>query len=261
MLAREHLASMGVSMSQAHDFIMGNLNSPSTIYQVARQFGVDSQMLADILAIEMPGLSAETVENFFSAQGFNGAALHATATSTKPSLLGSTFQPLAALVGLNTSSGLLSTETLRTQVTAVTGLNAYKYAFSPANFKGSEDGVFSAQDLGLSGVGEFAATWQNVESLYYGTIIRMLQSIDEAEGNTLMDFYDTHQAALQRQDPVVAAQMRSMFIDMMASPANGPVISDSELAPELVDVTQTLVSFMGKTTTSPLSNYIDIMVG
>ena len=68
MTTRTKLANLGVSLIQAHDFVMANLNSPATIYQAARQHDINSQMLADIVSIDFPGLSASDVEAFFEGQ-------------------------------------------------------------------------------------------------------------------------------------------------------------------------------------------------
>lgn len=69
--AAEHLAQYGVTVDQARAFILANIQTPSVIFDKAVQFGVTSQMLADVYG----GVSAEAVQSFFDARGFNSREL------------------------------------------------------------------------------------------------------------------------------------------------------------------------------------------
>lgn len=68
--AVDYLAAKGVTVAQAYSFIMSNISSPGTIYNVAKQFGVTNQMLGEIV-----GASADAVKSFWSARGFDAAQL------------------------------------------------------------------------------------------------------------------------------------------------------------------------------------------
>ncbi|MBJ7551518.1 hypothetical protein [Marinomonas ostreistagni] len=66
MPAEQHLAKFGVTVDQAHQFIQGNLDSPETIYQVAAQYEVTFDMLAEIYSDDIDG---DIVRSFFSDLG------------------------------------------------------------------------------------------------------------------------------------------------------------------------------------------------
>lgn len=74
MSAQTHLASLGVTMAQAKEFILANVSTPVNIYNVAKQFGVTNDMLAEIYG----GVTAADVKAFFVAHGFNAALLDGT---------------------------------------------------------------------------------------------------------------------------------------------------------------------------------------
>ena len=75
MTTQQYLASKGVSMDQAETFIMDNLDHPDTIYNVCRDFGVNNDMIADIVQTDFPGVNGTIVSNFFDSNGFDGSAL------------------------------------------------------------------------------------------------------------------------------------------------------------------------------------------
>lgn len=66
----EYLASMGVSMEEALGFIMSNISTPSTIYDVAQDYNVTNDMLAEIV-----GVTTAQVEGFWDSVGLDGSAL------------------------------------------------------------------------------------------------------------------------------------------------------------------------------------------
>jgi len=73
MSAQQHLAQYGVSVQVAKDFIMSNLDSLGTIYNTCQQFGVNNDMIAEILDIN--GVDGQFVSSFFTSNGLNGDAL------------------------------------------------------------------------------------------------------------------------------------------------------------------------------------------
>lgn len=77
MTAETHLKQYGVSVAQAKKFILDNINKPSNIYSVAKQFGVTNDMLAEIVG----GVSALDVKNWFSSKGFDASLLEGTVVS------------------------------------------------------------------------------------------------------------------------------------------------------------------------------------
>ncbi|MCX6052631.1 MAG: hypothetical protein NTZ60_08985 [Campylobacterales bacterium] len=73
--AQTHLATYGVSMEAARDFIMGNLNNLSLVHSTCKNFGVNNDMIAEIVQSDFPGLNATNVSNFFDNNGFSGSEL------------------------------------------------------------------------------------------------------------------------------------------------------------------------------------------
>lgn len=254
MTTRSYLLSLGVTMNQAHDFIKANLGSPATIYKVAQQYGIDSQMLADIMSIDFPGLSASGVESFFQGLGFNGAALHSKIVdnTSNVALLSSDLAGVSNLFGFNTHTGALSNEALRASVVKATGMDAYLYAFSPFNFDGAEDGVFTGNEMGVSSFSSMAATWQNIESVFYGTVIHLLESIDQSEIQGLDDFATQNESALIHNDAAAMAQLQQLIISMFETPAVTPLFSEAELAQDLSAATATVVQLMGQNSVSSI---------
>lgn len=85
MTASQHLAGFGVSMEVAREFVMSNLGNVGTVYNTCKQYGVDNDMLVEILQSDFPGLTAGIVSNFFTERGFDGNALNAApANSVTP---------------------------------------------------------------------------------------------------------------------------------------------------------------------------------
>lgn len=66
MPAEQHLAKFGVTVDQARQFIQSNLDSPETIYQVAAQYEVTFDMLAEIYSDDIDG---NIVKSFFNNLG------------------------------------------------------------------------------------------------------------------------------------------------------------------------------------------------
>lgn len=70
--ALSHLSTYGVTVQQAHDFIVANLSSPSSIYNTCEQYQVSNQMIVEIFDNTY---SIDTVRDYFSANGLNPASL------------------------------------------------------------------------------------------------------------------------------------------------------------------------------------------
>lgn len=67
----EHLAKYNVTLSGARTFVLSHLNNPQHILNVAKQFQISNQMLADIVG----NVSAQTVIHFFNQQGLDSKVL------------------------------------------------------------------------------------------------------------------------------------------------------------------------------------------
>lgn len=73
--AQSHLEGYGVTMQVARDFLMDNIDDVHTIYSVCQQFGVNNDMIAEILQSDFPGVNGTIVSSFFDNNGFSGASL------------------------------------------------------------------------------------------------------------------------------------------------------------------------------------------
>lgn len=72
MTAQEHLSQYeGVTLQLAFDFITGHLNDLQTIYSTCKQFGVTTDMIAEILEFGGIDVSGEIVANYFADNGID----------------------------------------------------------------------------------------------------------------------------------------------------------------------------------------------
>ena len=249
MNTSDYLAQLGVSLDQARSFVMANLDKPANIYNAAKQFKIDSQMLADIVAPSVPGISAAQVEAFFNAKGLDGARLNASEMHTTTSnLLDNGMQALSHLFNFNQHTGILSTQSLRDAIVAKVGMTAYTKAFSPANLPGGADGVLSTTDLGFTHLGDIQATWQNVESLYFGTVTNMLTAISQSEVDELTAFVRANVASLNQEDPQVISQLEQLVVNAYASPVTAneaPFFNNAQIAETLTSTVVQIIKLMG----------------
>lgn len=219
MNTSQHLSNLGVTMEQCRSFISANLDKPANIFNVAKQYNIDSQMLADIVQDQFPGVNAAQVEAFFSQHGLNGKDLNAA--NLNPTPIVQSWQgdsPINTLFALNHNVGVLSNEAMRAAVVNKVGLEQYMNTFSIQYIPGSADGVLSTADLGFSQIGDMAATWQNIESLYYGTMIKMLRNVTYGEAAELNTFFIKNQSALMTEDPEVLRQFQTLMLDIFIDP-------------------------------------------
>lgn len=203
MSASTHLAQFNLTLQQAHDFVNANLGDLQLIFGIARQYGITTDMLGEIVG----GYSGDQVSAYLTAHGLPGAELNPTPLFT---------DQLAALGGIISqdpyTGGILSVAALRERVVATTGAAAYDRAFNPDRYEGAADGVFTAAELGAaSSLGTLAATSETMQSLFYGTVVRALTAIDFDESLQLSQFATQHLFDLQRGDGAVAVRDAAGF--------------------------------------------------
>lgn len=245
MSAATHLASYGVTIEQAHEFVMSHLGSPATIFNVARQFGVTNTMLGEIAG----GYSAADVQAFFSAHGLDSSVLDGDGTpdgSSSAELLPDDLAALASLVALNTDTGTLSNAALRAQVVAETGEAAYLAAFDPLGYEGTADGTLSAADLGVSHLGDLPATVETVESLFYGTLINALRAIDIQEAQQMNSFVSANATALEQGDEGVLDSFIDLMVGVFSTPATPTLFDNATIATTVVTASTAFVQLVGQ---------------
>jgi len=216
MSTSSYLANFGVSVDQARAFLLGNLHDPQAIFNTARQFGVTNEMLGEIT-----GYSPIQVRAFFGGFGMAAGEL-----DPEP-LFPSDLLQFGSVFALNTATGALSTASLRQQVMAQTGEATYNLAFDPNQYAGGLDGIFSAADLGVSSLGNLPATSETLESLFYGTIVRVARAVDTTELQQLVQFVIDRGAALDSEDPAAINEFLALMQGIVADEA-GPLAGFGE---------------------------------
>lgn len=253
MTAAELLATHNLTVQQASDWIQANVGNPTLVYNTAMQFGVNSSMLAEIVSSWVPGATAGAVEGFFSNNGLNGAALatvppggNAGGDTGTAEVLPADMAALASLVTLNTNGGALATSALRAAVLSELDVDAYYYElFDPAGYEGSGDGTFTAEELGIPGLGNLAATTENMESLYYGTLIKAFKAIDMNEILQIQNFAVANQAGLQSGSQAVMDQYMALMVSVFEDQAAMPLFTDQQLADTIVTSTAVAATLVG----------------
>lgn len=225
MSTSSYLANFGVTIEQAREYVFANLDNPQAIFATARQFGVTNEMLGEIAG----GYSAQQVQGYLAGFGIDASALE-----TEP-LFPSEMLQFSTVMGLNTETGALSTASLREQVKAHTGAAAYAAAFDPNQYAGGLDGVFSAADLGVLNLGDLPATAETLESLFYGTIIRLTGTVDMEELQQVASFVQDNAAGLENEDPAVESALVTLMLGIVqdqavVSPFTPALISEVAVA-------------------------------
>ena len=95
MTTSEYLASLGITVQQAHDFIFAHLDDAVLIYNTADQYDVTNAMLSEIVG----GVTTQQVRDFFDSRGLNSAALEPPSVPDPP-VYDTVPDGTAALVGV-----------------------------------------------------------------------------------------------------------------------------------------------------------------
>jgi hypothetical protein len=75
MTTQEYLAKYSVTMEQAKAFVVSNLDNLDVIYSTAKEFGVDNDMLSEIVSDDFPSITGDTVYNYLNSHGLDAMAL------------------------------------------------------------------------------------------------------------------------------------------------------------------------------------------
>lgn len=225
------LAQHGISTAQAAQWIQAHLNDPALIQQATLSLGLDTTMLSEVAALLQPGITPAQIQQFFQSpppqpepqpepepEPWEGEVVF-------PS-------ELLAIVSLNHNTGVLSNANLRS-IALQQGVSAERYdqLFSPQDIDWNGDGTFSTSELGLSQLGNLPATSDTVASLLYGTMINVYHALDMQELMSIGNFVSTHgtDIAYNPNSPYVA-QLESMMLNALSTPAAPPIMSDAEIA-------------------------------
>lgn len=243
MTTESHLASLGVTMQEARDFIFANVKNPGLIFSIAYANDVTTAMLSEIT-----GYSTSDISAYFASYGVDATDLDSVDgdidlpddpldSTDDPN--GSASATLVNYMAFNDSTGILSTAVLRNSVIAATGTDEYFSAFNPDRFTGAGDGVFTPDELGTARLGNVAATTDNIESLFFGTWIHALKTIDTSEAlqyGEIIGMVD-NDPSFNPSSPDFLALMDDVFSD----PAQTPLLNDSDIAGTMTALGTTLV--------------------
>ncbi len=180
--AEEHLAKLGITVQQANDFIIENVENPGLLYSTARQNGVTNEMLSEITSF-----STDTIRNYFESSDSELVVKRLDYTGI---LFNTDIGALKNLVDFNNNTGILSTDSLREEVKSLIDFSTfYDFPFTARYDFQPNDGIYDADELGVSHLGgDITATDENIESLFYGTLINMFSVLDETELSQINTF-------------------------------------------------------------------------
>ena len=258
MNAEQLLAQYQISLDEALNWILSNLEDPALIYNTALSYGIDSDMLAEIVSPVYPDLSAQQVEDFFSGYGLNGAALNPSSVNSGGVNSGGvnsgsleelnplTIQLIQMIVQPNDNTGILSTDYLKQQIVSQTGQAAYDEFFAPELYDSDGDGYLSEVGSGGDLITEFNLSTESVaylitqlnlstesfESIYFGTIINVFKAIDKDE-SIMLDQLDPNAS----EDSYLQA-----LITVFEDEATPPLIPDSLLSQAIILSTATAIN-------------------
>lgn len=236
-LAQTHLATYGVTVQQAKDFILSNTSQPAVIFSTAKQFGVTTPMLSEI-----SGFSTDVIRGFFASFGMNTDELNGVIPPIIPSghkLLPDNLASLSHLIVFNANSGVLSTDALRANILPDAYEPDYAAVFNPSNYQGASDGVFTAEELGVAHLSNLPATRETMESLIYGTLINAFRAIDESEIFQIVSYLGSHP---DPTDDTVTSEFTTLMNDVFGDPSSDPVYrDDAQLAQGVYQVTDGLI--------------------
>lgn len=149
-------------------------------------------------------------------------------------LLPSYLDGFALVLDFNDRTGELSTESMRAKVmTHLTNPADYWDLFDPLKFKGSFDGIYTKAELGVTHLGDLAATRENIESIFYGTYFDIVQAIDYEEIEAIRTFYTAHTSTIVARSPATMDMYVDLFVEAESDAASPQVFADSHWAAQL----------------------------
>ncbi|MFZ1711721.1 MAG: hypothetical protein WAT53_01485, partial [Nitrosomonas sp.] len=169
----------GISISEARDFIFANVDQPGIIFNKAAEFGITTEMLSEIT-----GYSSAVISGYLASFGLDTKLLDEVKI-----LINSDPGDLSYLIDFNDHTGVLSTASLRDQVKALLkNPGDYDSFFEPVFFYQNKDNVYTPDELGVSHLGNVPANSESLESIFFGTLINITNSLDAIELKRIIDF-------------------------------------------------------------------------
>lgn len=223
-----HLAHYEISLDDAIAFVHANQDNPGLLFNISRDYGLTYEMLGELFGNQ----TAEQIEQYFRSSGLLDDDTPEEPGEDSYELVPEQWAQVATVVSLNNNAGDLSNASIRAKVIAQTSEAAYFQAFDPMQYEDSgsaSDGILSAEELGLSHLTNLPATVETVESLLYGTTIKIQQSLDLSEAMSMSAFMQTNASALQAGDPAVFNNYLDLMADIWSTPAQTPLVPEATI--------------------------------
>ncbi len=181
--AETYLNSFGVSVEQAQEFIDLNIEQPEIIYSTALEYGVTTAMLSEI-----KGIPKDVINEYFSSVDKEGQLIDGMSI-----LVNSDLGTLEPLVNLNSNAGNLSNASLREATLNKLEVKADYDPFFSEKMKRDlhKDGIYDAEELGIGLLGNIPATGENLESIFYGSLINMFSALDKSEWDQITELQNS----------------------------------------------------------------------
>ncbi len=185
MSAETHLAKIQVTTLQARDFIFSNIDKPSVLFDAAHKNAVTLDMLSEITDFPTNVISVYFANAKFDAEKLDDVS----------KLINSDLGALENIVAFNDNTGILSTTSLKEQVLSRLPFDepvydAFFMPFSEWEKFFTSDNIYDAEELNVTHLGNVPATKESIESLFYGTLLNIYSTLDQAELSQLNDARD-----------------------------------------------------------------------
>lgn len=239
MSAKSHLALFDVTLKEANDFIQSHVVEPQVIFNAASLLGIPTSMLSEIT-----GYSTDVINEYFAAAGLDTSVLDIGSLAGKRKIISSEAAVLLEnYFTLNNNIGVLSTSALREKISADTNADDYFTFFDPENFKGSDDGIFTSEELGIDHLSDLPATTETLESLFYGTFINFFRAMDFDEALRFNNFLEANPDAFD--DDFYSPEAIALLFDIFSDPAADPFFSNSQILLLTEEAVTTGISLIG----------------
>lgn len=82
MGAQSLLAAYNITVEQAADWVVANINNPQQIFDVCKQIGITNSMLTEIVDYRFPSITVDQVKGYFSANHLVPSLLDSSGDAT-----------------------------------------------------------------------------------------------------------------------------------------------------------------------------------
>lgn len=218
--AAQHLPTigpMGVTLVEANNFISSHLDQPIEIFEKSIEVGVTTSMLSEIT-----GYSTNEISGYFLASGKDTKEL-----DNVRSLINYDLGSFAHFVDFDNDAGILSTASLQTIVKPTFDPLDYDAFFTPVWSSQVVDHALTSDELGVAHLGNVPHPGDvfekndNLESIFYGTLLNIFKALDQTELDQITNF--THTDTNEKE-------FQAMLVDTLSDSPSPSPWTDTELA-------------------------------